>query len=276
MKFLFAILFLISTVFVGDVLACQCDYRASVFNVFNNSSAVFTGKAVKTNVKIPITPDNIDFESEEEMIYEFEVLKSFKGVENKTVKINFGRQNMCDLGLELEETYLIYANGENEQTLKSGLFCSRTEYVRNAQDQIFFINEILNGRSEPQFYGSIELVFKEGENWKTKGLPKYKFFIEKDKKKIEIITDKNGNFKISKLKKGIYKTFVSAGSDYQPFLIELEQFRVLESGRAIPYDAEFAFEMSDKEIEKMIQQAPDLLRILKDYSKGVYLEITLK
>lgn len=276
MKLFISFLFLISPIFTINIFACQCDSLPTVWSAFDRSAVVFVGKAVNSNFKNSSAFEEYEKSSDEEMIYEFEVVNSFKGVKNNTVKINLGEPNMCEFGFQIGETYLIYAYGKDEQNLRTGTFCSRNEKLIDAQDQLFFINGKLSKKPEPQFYGSIELRFKENEAWKTKFLPNYKFFIEIGKKKIEIITDENGNFKISNLKKGIYKTFVSDVSDYKPDLIMIQQFRVFESGRAIPYDEELPSGMNEREIEKLIDELPAFLTVLSNYSKGVYLEITLK
>lgn len=276
MKILIALFLVVSPFFLNEIYACQCGYLNSVWREFDDSSAVFVGKAVKTNFKENLTYEEHLKQQEKDLIYEFEIQISFKGVKNETVKINLGKPDMCESGFEVGETYLIYANGSDEQNLKTGTFCSRIEKLKNAEDQIFFINEKIKGKSEPQLYGSVDFSKKENNAWITNFKPDYKFFIDDGQKKIEVITDKKGVFQIYNLKKGNYNLSFIETDKYKPEIYESTGFRVLESGRTIPYDEEFPYDLSDKQIESFIQEPPKLLGRLKNYSKGVYLEITLK
>lgn len=276
MKLFLAFIFIVSPIFLIDVLACQCRSLPSVWSAFDRSSAVFVGKAVKSNLKESSAFEEYEKLSDEDMIYEFEVVNSFKGVKNNTVKINLGEPNMCEFGFQIGETYLIYANGKNEQNLYTGTFCSRIEKLKNAEDQIHFINEKLNGKTEPQIYGSVVLTVNEQQNWKRSFVPNYKFFIEDGKKKIGIKTDKNGIFNINNLKKGIYSLFFEENDNYKTEYYFSTKFRIFENGMAVIIDESLPFNtetISDEEFEEFINYPLEKLGF--SISRGVYFEIEL-
>ena len=215
MKLFISFLFLISPIFTLSVFACECDSLPTVWSAFDESSAVFIGKVIKSSVKENLSREEYEKAREEDMIYEFEIVNSFKGINNKALKINLGKPDMCQSSFEVGETYLIYAYGNDEQNLRTYTFCSRIEKLINAQDQIYFINEKLKGKPEPQFYGSVVLSTKEQEIWKRSFLPNYNFFLDNGNEKVQVKTDKNGFFKINNLKKGIYDLSFEENSKYE-------------------------------------------------------------
>lgn len=268
MRLFAAFLLVVSPGFAEAVFACQCHLLSSVVSSYERASVVFVGKAVSTNDE-----ENSDrFYSEKEIVYEFEVEEKFKGIKNNKAKINLGKKYMCFFGFEIGKSYLVYAYGDDEQSLHTYRFCNRTEEIEEAQDQIYFIREKLAGKPEPQFYGSVVVRKKNGENWRTEYLAGFKFVIERKNKKIEIVTDKNGRFQIYNLSEGTYNVNLSSLEKYQIDYLELEGFEVVASKVSIPMADEHKWLL--KSINK--RNIENFLKSHRELSRGVYLEIILR
>lgn len=261
MKLFISFLFLISPIFTVNIFACQCLVTPTVRSIYDSSTVVFTGKAVKTNYQ------DVEEESRTNIIYEFEIDKVFKGNKVNKLTVNVGPKSMCSGELPLNRSYLIYANGKDSLQITGGLMCGLTDYLENAQDQIFFINEIIAGKPESQFYGSVLFPQKTNDTFQN-----FKFYIEKDKKKIGIVTDKNGIFKVGNLAKGIYTVHIYEESNYQ--FQDKFSFRVLESGKAfnLNWSSSSLAKKTENEVERIIRESNEIFPM---YSNGVYYEIFL-
>lgn len=128
------IFFLILFVFLmfgsNTILACSCLPAKSAAQELKQSTAVFSGKVVK--IKRHKQADNI-FASVEVV---FSIQKVWKGVKKKTVSV-FTSSNSAACGYSFREnqTYLVYANGNDEGKLSTSI-CSRTKRLKDAREDL--------------------------------------------------------------------------------------------------------------------------------------------
>ncbi len=222
LKAIFVFTVVVSPLFAGNISACSYEYIPSVYQSFKNSAAVFTGKVIGSKVVAG------------ERIFRFEIKEAFKGLKIKEVEINNGDEhNMCESGFIIGESYLIYAHGKDEKSLYSFSFATRNSGLEYAEDQIYFLRELLNGKSEPQVYGS---VVRSDNNPTTNrsrntNLQAIRVVVEGNGRKFESVTDANGIFYFNKLPKGEYTIKPILPDIYDSYYPSEESFLVLNSGR---------------------------------------------
>ncbi|MBC7795857.1 MAG: hypothetical protein H7Z37_03180, partial [Pyrinomonadaceae bacterium] len=155
-KFLLAVFIVIICVSPQSVFACSCATPSPIYKDFKTANAVFAGKVISAKRVKRTVEDEGEKSEDEEMEYQFQVIEVFKNIKGKQVTINGGSVNSsCSREFDVGESYLIYAYGENENSLGASLACGRTGILRYAQDQAVVIRDLLKGKAEPQIYGSI-------------------------------------------------------------------------------------------------------------------------
>lgn len=213
-----------STFAVENVLACSYVYIPSVYQSYRNASFVFVGKPVELKIV------------EGQRLYRFETGEIFKGLNKREIEINNGPvDNMCDYGFTIGENYLIYAFGNDEKKLYTGNFASRNESLINAQDQIYFLRELLKGKRESQIYGSVVRNDKNFNDIDAKITPlqNIKIRVEGNKKSFEALTDANGIYHINKIPRGEYTIKTVLPDVYENYYSSEENILVLKSGRVV-------------------------------------------
>jgi uncharacterized protein YfeS len=216
------------------IRACTCNARSPVFEAYKRAEAVFVGK-VTGSKDIEHNERNEDEDEEyfyKERIYQFQVAEAFKGIKGKQVEISAGSVNSsCYSGFSVGESYLVYAYADDEGNL-SHSSCSLTENLIAAQDQIYFIRELLKGKSEPQIYGSVQRGDTDAQtgNRRTTYLPGIKIVVEASGgKTFETVTDKNGIFRFNKIPPGDYKISAATPEKYRTYLSDTERLKILPS-----------------------------------------------
>jgi len=219
--FLFSII--VSPLLAEKIAACSYEYIPSVYQSYKNSSAVFTGKAVDVKV---VTG---------ERIYRFEIKEAFKGTKTKEIEVNNGDEhNMCDNGFLVGESYLIYAHdGKDEKSLYTSNFATRNSDLEYAEDQVYFLRQLLKGILESQAYGSIVRSDNNPTTNRSRNanLKDIKVIVEGNGKRFESVTDANGIFYFNKIPKGEYKIKPILPDVYDSYYPGEENFLVLNSGR---------------------------------------------
>ncbi|MBX7171561.1 MAG: hypothetical protein K1X72_11440 [Pyrinomonadaceae bacterium] len=210
LKFLLLITIIFLPTWAKSVFACQCYGLPTPYQAFKESNVVFTGK-----VEEILDSEGNKVEDEEKRrengeifegyrFYRFAVDESFKGDKKQEVVIGLSL-NMCQFGFKKGDNLLVYAS-EDEGKLWTGTFCYRTKDINETQDDIHFLREILQNKSEPRIYGSVrldnvgfnppQLKFVEGIKIVAQSL--------KGKRKYIAFTDKNGLYRFNKLPNGTY------------------------------------------------------------------------
>lgn len=185
------------------VRACSCFAPPPLYESFKQSAAVFTGTVTKLE-KVKVKDDKGESETTEN-IFHFQVAEAFKGVDGKTFKINAGaNDNSCYSSFTIGDSFLIFAQKDND-SYYCGM-CSRKESLERAQDEIFFIRELLAGKPESQIYGMVTRNdnFPGTDKPRVTRLSGVKVLVEGGKKILEKLTDKNGVFRFNNIPEGKY------------------------------------------------------------------------
>ncbi len=251
MKILAVLFLIIYPFFIENVFACSCDANPAVYESFNTAGAVFTGKVISSrdvDIKRFFTNKNgekIEY-IDKERIFRFQVFEAFKGIKGKEVDINAGEtDNSCYSGFSINEEYLIYAQGKDETSLSHG-FCSTSKNLEDAQGQIHFIREMLNGKPEPQVYGSVVRsdTFPNSNKRRITEMQGIKILLENSERKIETLTDKKGLFTFNNIPEGKYQLKPDLPAHYQPYYLQSGQVTVLSDGK-IEFNLGLGYELSE-------------------------------
>jgi hypothetical protein len=126
----FLVLFAFLLFGTNNILACSCLPAKGVAQELEQSNAVFSGKVIK--IKSHRQAENI-FASVEVI---FNVQKAWKGVKKKTISV-FTSSNSaaCGYSFRKNQTYLVYANGNDEGKLSTSI-CSRTKSLKDAREDL--------------------------------------------------------------------------------------------------------------------------------------------
>ena len=112
------------------VFACSCVPLPPPIEHFKKATAVFSGKVIEIK-KAKLNIGNGMFLQKR---VKFDVAKSWKGVEKKTVLLFTGRGGGdCGYGFEKGESYLVYAFGKDSLSTS---ICTRTRTLANAQEDL--------------------------------------------------------------------------------------------------------------------------------------------
>lgn len=128
MKFLLLTILLFgSSVAYGSTMPCSCSTEMrplgeAVKASKDTAKAVFVGKVVRV-----MEPKNEDGSPRGVLLAEFEVVKSWKGVDEKFVIVGTGNVCCtCGYPFTLGRTYIVYAVGDDELFT---FMCMRTRYL---------------------------------------------------------------------------------------------------------------------------------------------------
>jgi hypothetical protein len=199
-----------------NVSACECDSMTTPYGAYEQSAYVFTGKVV--SVKDESGKDINENETankpwlDGERFYDFEVQELFKGAKSSKINVSYST-NMCQPGFEKEDTYLIYAVKQKDGALTTFSYCWRTGHIADAQDDVYFLRELLAKKPEPRIYGALHLYDKDRK-------PPYiylqgiRIIARTGKKTFETFTDKNGLYRFNNLPDGSYRVYPSLSSEY--------------------------------------------------------------
>jgi len=114
----------------SEVFACTCVKPKPVKEVYEYTSAIFSGKIISTRLSGKYGRKII-----------IRVEKSWKGKLPKTVTIStIAVGSMCGYTFTVGKRYLIYAGGDKATDLSTDI-CSRTSLLSEAKEDV----EILNG-----------------------------------------------------------------------------------------------------------------------------------
>lgn len=224
LNFLIGFLFILSPTFIQNLFGCSCLPSSSVYESFNNSKAVFTAKILSTEDK-----KNNDYT---EKLYKVRILENFKGISEKEIIISAGViESSCYFGgYTVGESYLIYAFQGNEYILNAENACSLITQLKDAQDQILFIRDLLDKKTESLVYGSVYI----NENDLTTSLLKQSALVGIEvqaiskRKVFKSITDKNGVYRFKNLPEDSYQLQIVAPK-YKTYFSDENRFKVLRN-----------------------------------------------
>jgi hypothetical protein len=226
---LFSFLFL--PLFTQEALACSCRGLPTPYQTYKDAKAVFVGKVVavkdasgKEIIENKLS-DSIDERLGNETVryYRFAVQESFKGVKANEFEVS-SEINMCQSGFDVGSISLVYAY-ETKNGLTTSLFCSRTDSVETAQDDIYFLRGLLANKPEPRIYGSVQLNERvtATDSFRYIYLEGIKIVAESKNRRFEVVTDKNGLFSFYKIPNGKYKITPQLTNKYTPHWFNLHE-----------------------------------------------------
>lgn len=207
-KIAFAALFIVLPQLAGTASACSCMPTSSPYKALREARAVFAGKVIST-ADVPFTERVRDKTyTYYERRYRVAVAESFKGAKAAEVEVSVGRtDSSCYSGFEVGESYLIYAYGDSDAALGTGM-CTRTNDLAAALDEIHYLRATSRGTPEPRLYGSV-IRFDDDATGTGGGLytplEGIKVVVEGVGQRVEAVTDKRGLFSIAKLPDGKYR-----------------------------------------------------------------------
>jgi hypothetical protein len=172
------------------------------------------GKVVGSNV--PADRNKYDGN---DIVFDIEVIESFKGPKDKLLKLNLGSMSSsCYGGYSVGQTILFYTSTSagsgspfmrndtpGKNVVYQGSFCNRSNSIEVAQDQLIFLRRFLNGQGQPQIYGSVGLSEQDPDS----GQGHFRFrpnleLILAGPKTYKANTDANGLFVFDNIPAGEY------------------------------------------------------------------------
>lgn len=231
--------------FTQKIFACSCLPHPPVYESFKQTDAVFIGKVTGSNQpKGDELADNLEKYIETDIIFDVDVIESFKGVKEKKVKINAGvLLSSCYSGFVTGETYLFYVQSDakarnaesTRETVFISSFCTRTSDIKAAKDQLYFIREMLKGKPEPQIYGSVVRNDRDPASFENRHdfLEGIKVAVEGENKRFETVTSKNGVYEFDNIPPGRYSLKALAGEDYDAYSLYGGKITVLPNGKTV-------------------------------------------
>jgi len=199
---------------------------------------VFVGKAIGAKV---VELDNRD--SNKKRIFlkgeiYFQVEEAFSGVRGKKqVTIHSGTGGAdCGYWFLKDETYLVYAHGNNAENLSTSI-CTRTRPIQERAEDIAFLRSLPPEGSGAKLTGSVVRRTKEKNTegrTKLEGLAGIKVKIKNSNGETQTIeTDSQGNYEATGLKTGEYEIEVDLPDGYKRGEYKSEQeFSVQDRGCA--------------------------------------------
>jgi len=219
------VLFILSPFAAQTLRACSCHPLPSIYQAFKQSEAVFAGKILST--------EDVKINGYTERHHRVQLLENFKGVTNKEISISAGVvESSCFWGdYTVGESYLIYSYSKDKGVFSAGKACSRIAALEDAEDQIFFIRELLKGKPEPQVYGRV--VIQENDlqtnEVKEKALSGIEVQVKSDSKTVKTLSDQNGFYRFNNLPSEDYVLNPLVPVKYRAYFPDSENFAVLEN-----------------------------------------------
>jgi len=224
----FALIIVGTSYFGLEAQACTCAAERSPYSTFQESRAVFIGKAISSR-DVPITETFGDKTyTVYERVFRFSISELLKGTKAENVEINVGRiDSSCYQGFTIGTSYLVYAFGEPGKDLRA-YACSRTTSLFNAADELHYIRNLLKGVPEPRLYGSVMRLDQDTAGGtaspRVTPLAGIKVLIEGEAKKFEAVTDENGLFSLSRVPNGKYKARPLLPRNYRSYYETSKEF----------------------------------------------------
>ncbi len=221
--------------FNHHAFACSCSALPPIYESYQNADAVFTGKVVASN-----EPKEKDKYEGGDIFFDIEVVENFKGAKSRQIKLNRGSMgSSCYSGYSIGETYLFYASeqadfgffedkNKGKNVVYQGSFCNHTSSLRSAQDQIYFIREMLKGKPEPQIYGSVARSDSDPKtfDWRHNYLEGIKIVLDSGQKKFQATTNKDGVFRFDNIPEGEYTLEPALDEIYKVYYPAAESFQI--------------------------------------------------
>lgn len=205
----FVFLVCLLAIFTPNVSACSCAGGGTPCHDYWTASAVFIGTVVESSTST-YKRGEVDLPRR---IVRFNIDQTFRGVKGDQVEVMTGLGDSdCGYGFQLGGRYLVYAS-EASGKLFTGT-CSRTRLVSEADDDLAYFRGLAKAEPGGTLSGDVKRVDRVGTSesapWEERLRPvaDIKVVIEGSSRRIEAITDKQGNYRVSGLAPDTYKVRV--------------------------------------------------------------------
>lgn len=262
MKFIFFVLACLIFLAPSRANACSCAFSDPP-TAFNGAKAVFIGRMLGGTEKFSIKDDKGITHQLEAGLTRFSIDESFKGdaVKEITISIASMRGTSCgDYGLKPGGLYLVYAfeakqdsDGETKDNFLYSGVCTRTSEVSSdsVKEDLRFLRNLPPAGTGGNLHGRIWLDVKKVEGGSAEPLHGIKVSVHGPSGKTSVvITDKNGEFVVNRIKSGRYRV--------QPQLPEnlyieddFEEVDVADLGTAaVGFEAYYKGEVTGRVLDK--------------------------
>jgi hypothetical protein len=210
-----------------SVRGCICYPLGSPYKTYQEAKAVFVGKVLSS--KDVAAQEQLRDKSYTyfERRFRFSITESLKGTTNTEIEISAGRiDSDCYQGFTVGETYLVYAYGDSPDALGSGA-CTRTNNLKYASDDLYYLHALLKGMPEPRVYGSVSRIDNDvtrATSARVVPMEGVKILIEGEGRKFEAVTNKDGLYSINKVPDGRYKAKPQLSDKYRTYFPAEEEF----------------------------------------------------
>ena len=200
---------LVSLVFVfmvlsSDANACDCVSGGKPCHDYWNAAAVFTGTVIYSSTT---TSKRGEYDVRERLV-RFNIDQAFRGVKGKEVEVRTGLGDSdCGYNFRLGGQYLVYAYGD-EDKLATGI-CSRTRPVSEAADDLAYFQGLATAEPGATISGEVKRLDQAARSEERfQPVSDVKIVIEGPSTRVEAVTDKKGNYRVSGLAPNTYKVRV--------------------------------------------------------------------
>ncbi|HMS38856.1 MAG TPA: hypothetical protein PKE69_01425 [Pyrinomonadaceae bacterium] len=198
---IFFIVFIFILIGFQQIFACSCMQTPNPpCRSYGNTPVIFDG------IVTEFAPIENNQNGSQNRRAKFKIENIYKGNLKKEVEIFTGDGGSdCGFPFTVGERYLVYAYGD--ETYLSTSYCSRTELLEKAKEDLDYFAQLPSLKNEVTIYGSVKkYAFGYGDD-EDFGLTKPLFNIPiriKGQKSSVVRTDRQGNFKVSGFPAGTY------------------------------------------------------------------------
>ena len=216
--------------------ACSCYPSPSPCYAFQRSQAVFVGlvtSVTKDNIEQMLGEKKLSYSN---LVVQFTVEESLKGVATKTVEVVTGMGGGdCGYKFETGERYLVYAHKHESPTNIRGTpliliaggsslsvplgarLCSRTKPLKQAVDDLELIRALNAGKPETRIFGRVFDHTRQPHDpplYYLRPAAGITVKAENENDHYETQTDNDGRYQFRNIKPGVYKVFLVLPDGY--------------------------------------------------------------
>lgn len=209
--------------------ACSC-LRLKPCEAFGYASAVFIGRMIEGTEKVSEYTKDGKTVSYEAGRVRFAVEEAFKGVNATeiTIRVVNLRDTSCEgTSVGRGERYLVYAESSDSGWLTISP-CSPTTLLRDAKEDLEFLRSLPKPGSGGRVYGRVSAPVGSSEILPLAGIPVVA--VDEAHQKIQVLTDKDGNYEFKGLKPGKYRFEPVLPEHYIPDYQERPEVEVSDRG----------------------------------------------
>lgn len=185
--------------------ACSCLVPRPPCETYWKTDAVFTGLVTDSSI---ITVEGTSVKYQQRMT-RIALDQVYRGVEGTGVEIFTSVEGSeCGYDFKKNERYVIYAHRSPTDGKLSTSLCSRTKLLSEAKEDLEFLHGLSSAEPGATIYGQVRQQTHEIKNGRLgDGVPLegVKVIVEGQGKRLDVVTDSEGRFRIAGLQPGNYK-----------------------------------------------------------------------